>query len=641
MITLLEDANACTDSLSAAHRRILERESAISPQIIEARGYRTVKRAEVPDGFAVYQRRTGLLIPLYSPDGTTTAPQLRPDRPRRDKRGKNIKYETPVGGRILADVHPLMLSAASDAGTPLWITEGVRKGDALASRGRCAISLIGVWAFRPKQSREMLPCFDHIALAGRRVFVAFDSDVMRKPEVAMALERLVGDLEDRGARPLVVYLKDAPSGGKVGIDDFFAAGGTVAHLEEIARPFTREDATRERMGRSAPLRERVEALWRSWRAASWKGIGGHSRREVMRAMIEDAERGGKVTGRGVSVIAGGRTLAERCGVSRKAVRNALRWLELDGQIVRDKSRDEARAADAAAYYVLVISPGDGRARGTHEGTRGRGRDGGGGERGEACRGRKSDPGGHPTRGPLEEIKRLRWSYVARVWTQSGYLYEYHERLGKIAGRALEVIVVSGGRASVAELAAALGCRSRDLTRTKTVIGERTVGRDGQLVRLARYGIIRMEPGGAVMLTDDWIQKLGLARAIGGEYEAEKHARERHARARRAYRVRNETKTDCAPTEEEMDEACHTRRESGDGTADELRRLSALAAAMSDYLERNPHDADQPPGWIATTLWALELYPVRVTPAAAKAALDELGGEDYRGSLLERARPGAA
>src|SRR5215217_5198987 len=139
-----------TTYLPERHRQMLHEESAISPEIIGGRGYRTVKRADVPEVFADYQRRSGLLIPLYSPDGTTTGYQLRPDRPRRDKRSKPIKYETPTGARIIADVHPRMLGAAADPSVPLWITEGVKCGDALASRGCCAISLIGVWMFRPK-----------------------------------------------------------------------------------------------------------------------------------------------------------------------------------------------------------------------------------------------------------------------------------------------------------------------------------------------------------------------------------------------------------------------------------------------------------------------------------------------------------
>src|SRR5215207_9414168 len=76
-----------TTALSDKHREMLEVGSAIAPEIIGARGYRTVRRADVPVDFAGYQRRNGLVMPLYSPDGITTGYQLRPDRPRRDERG--------------------------------------------------------------------------------------------------------------------------------------------------------------------------------------------------------------------------------------------------------------------------------------------------------------------------------------------------------------------------------------------------------------------------------------------------------------------------------------------------------------------------------------------------------------------------
>jgi predicted transcriptional regulator len=633
---------------------MLEVESGISPEIIGGRGYRTVSRADVPDDFASYQRRNGLLIPLYSPDGTTTASQLRADRPRRDKRGKPIKYETPTGGRIIADTHPRMLGAVADPSVPLWITEGTKKGDALASRGRCAVALIGVWMFRPKGSDNMLPCFDYVALTGRRVFVVYDSDIMHKPEVAMALERLVGDLAARGARSLVVYLPDAPDGGKLGVDDYLAAGGTVEHLEEIARPFTPADAARERLGRDAPLRDRIAALWRIWGAEAWRGTGGHTRREVMRAMIEDATRRGKTATRGVRVASAQRPLAERVGVRRNTVADALRTLEAVGLIARDKSED--RAPDAPAYYVLLTSGAPlWRAGGGHKGKTGGEWKRRRGAQGERSAGRESNPGGPPTRAPLTEIKRLRWSYVARDRDPDGkgYIYRYIRRLDKTAGRLLEALIAEGGAASVGELAQAVSARrTRDLVRDdralrvrpvkplpdRTVIEYDRAGRVGAIVRLADAGIVRVsEAGERVTLADDWPEKLGLARELGGEYDAERRTRERHARARRAYKARRASRADRGPTEAEMDRAREARRERADGTADDLRRLSPLAAAMANYLERNPHDAAQPPGWIGATLWARDLYPERVTPAECRAALAELGGERYLHDKLRQSR----
>jgi hypothetical protein len=60
----------------------------------------------------------------------------------------------------------------------LWITEGIKKADALASRGLAAVGLIGVWNFQ--RDGELLPCRDHVRLEGRLVRVVYDSDVMAK-----------------------------------------------------------------------------------------------------------------------------------------------------------------------------------------------------------------------------------------------------------------------------------------------------------------------------------------------------------------------------------------------------------------------------------------------------------------------------
>ncbi len=61
------------ETLSDSHRRMLFEGSGIDPEIARERGYYTARRRhEVPDEFADYQRRLGLVIPTYSPDGETT-----------------------------------------------------------------------------------------------------------------------------------------------------------------------------------------------------------------------------------------------------------------------------------------------------------------------------------------------------------------------------------------------------------------------------------------------------------------------------------------------------------------------------------------------------------------------------------------
>ncbi|HSK83215.1 MAG TPA: hypothetical protein VK902_07380 [Rubrobacter sp.] len=48
-----------------------------------------------------------------------------------------------------------------------------------------------------KGGKVALPDWEHIALNGRKVYVAFDSDVMLKPQVHKALRRLKAFLEKR------------------------------------------------------------------------------------------------------------------------------------------------------------------------------------------------------------------------------------------------------------------------------------------------------------------------------------------------------------------------------------------------------------------------------------------------------------
>src|SRR5215213_8753986 len=134
-------------TLSDLHRRQLKA-SDISDEVAAARGYRTIRRrSEVPDIFANWQRRLGLLVPTYSPDRQTSGYQLKPNKPIRRKNGSAPKYETAAGSRITLDVNPLMLEQVRDGHGDLWVTEGPKKVDALTSRGEPTVGIIGVWNF--------------------------------------------------------------------------------------------------------------------------------------------------------------------------------------------------------------------------------------------------------------------------------------------------------------------------------------------------------------------------------------------------------------------------------------------------------------------------------------------------------------
>jgi hypothetical protein len=192
--------------LSDEHRKMLEVESSISPKYIVGRGYYTASRlADVPEVFKGRQRRLGLVIPTYSPSGATGF-RLRPNK--RISPGR--KYEQPYGVGSILDVHPFNLERVRNPHIELWITEGEKTADSLASRGECVISIPGVNNFARKGSRgvEGLPCWDYIPLQERTANVVFDSDVLTNPGIQLALERLVALLDRRGASVYVVYLPE-------------------------------------------------------------------------------------------------------------------------------------------------------------------------------------------------------------------------------------------------------------------------------------------------------------------------------------------------------------------------------------------------------------------------------------------------
>ena len=128
------------------HRAMLERESGLLPEVIDARGYRTVTtKAELKElGFAPSQHRVpGLLIPNHTVHGEIGLHQFRPDHPRTLKK-RVIKYETPKESRLVVDCHPFARRQLGNPSIPLWITEGAKKADSLVSHGCCALGLNGV-----------------------------------------------------------------------------------------------------------------------------------------------------------------------------------------------------------------------------------------------------------------------------------------------------------------------------------------------------------------------------------------------------------------------------------------------------------------------------------------------------------------
>jgi Domain of unknown function (DUF3854) len=224
------------------------RASAISDEVIGARGYGSVMRPTAGNsdpramlkrlGFPFWARDgdsrfPGLLLPLYRATGEVASWQYRPDSPPKDpKTGKPRKYASQVGRPNVVDVHPFSHDAIIDPRVRLWICEGVKKADALRSRGQCAVALAGVWNWR--SALGTLGDWEDINLKGREAAVSFDADVLTNVQVRRAATRLGAWLKSKGAKPVYVCPPEIDGEQPKGLDDYFAAGGDLELLLDTA-----------------------------------------------------------------------------------------------------------------------------------------------------------------------------------------------------------------------------------------------------------------------------------------------------------------------------------------------------------------------------------------------------------------------
>ncbi len=230
------------------HPRHLDqlRAAGISDEVIAARGYRSLMRTSNDDGprntlkrlgFArgawdQDRRFPGVLMPLWGPTGTVASHQYRPDNPRKDDKGKARKYEMPKGRSAVLDVHPHNRDRVADPTVPLWITEGVKKGDALTSRGQCVVSISGVYTWR--STHGTLGDWEDVPLRGREVLVLFDADAATNRNIARAMKRLGLWLKSKQAKVRFIVCPQVDGDAKTGADDFLAHGGTIEQLHDAA-----------------------------------------------------------------------------------------------------------------------------------------------------------------------------------------------------------------------------------------------------------------------------------------------------------------------------------------------------------------------------------------------------------------------
>jgi len=240
-----------TIALSPEHKIELFHESAVSEEIATARGYRTLTgTGEDRDlleslGFKPYvwnrdDAYPGLLIPMHGMDGSVRGHQFKPAGPRKGKLKQDgthalVKYETPSKAPLVVDVPAYTAERLREESTAsLWITEGMKKTDCLVSQGMAAVGLTGVFNWR--NAMGTLGDWEEIPLKGRPVVLCFDSDANGNRNVQLAMSRLGAWLRTRGVTT-VHYLVVPGQVGETpvkGVDDFFAAGGTMADLSAAA-----------------------------------------------------------------------------------------------------------------------------------------------------------------------------------------------------------------------------------------------------------------------------------------------------------------------------------------------------------------------------------------------------------------------
>ena len=294
------------------HLEHLRDGSGLSLEIIAERGYRSVDDPQelIDLGFTPVQARApGILIPIWGPHGEIVRWQFRPDEPRTPG-GKAVKYENMAGQTLRLDVPPRCRSMLKDPSIPLFITEGIKKTDRLAQEGLCVVGLPGGvwgwWGTNTDGGKTALGDWDEVALNGRRSVVVFDSDVMTKPPVRQALDRLTAFQVSRDADVWWIFM---PQDGdaKVGVDDFLK-DHTLEELASYARdsreildedPFITLPQTdlgnAERfayhLARRACWCEETK-LWYTWDGARWDSRPSlaveRMAKETARAMLDRA-----------------------------------------------------------------------------------------------------------------------------------------------------------------------------------------------------------------------------------------------------------------------------------------------------------------------------------------------------------------
>jgi Domain of unknown function (DUF3854) len=520
-VQVISYPNHGSKTLSDSHQGTLYGDSGIDPPVEAERGTFTASRGkDVPQDHGWLPKKPGIVFPVHTLDGGIFY-RLRPDNP-----GRFPKYMQPKGHPNRLDVHPRQHERIKKPGGMRYVTEGERKVDAGVSRDVLMVGQSGVFNGQRDKGAALIDDWYELPIDGEEYAICFDSDIYTNESVQLAADRLAQLLKAEGAKVFITLLPPAPDGGKQGLDDFFANGGTVQEIELLTMPYDEAVVERVRLTRDQKLRAAIEALWRKWWETSWTGQGGHTDRDLAIKVIEAARKHGKVIGDDLRVVkAWGPLMVEAKISSSRTMGKSITRLEGREFFERD---NRGRKADKPGAFVFRAVA---RASVNQYGE-------------EAMLEEATvDPSGDGVPYTLHlRTPRLMWSspkvkgrrglVKGTRMVRQGVRSEPRpavKRLGKTRGAILDALDASGGVLTLQEIADALHRkRARDLRRRN-------------LPMLEEAGIIIVD-GDVVTLAEDWLDRLEDARELGGEIEAEEHARRRYRDKSRAYHNRHQVES---------------------------------------------------------------------------------------------------
>jgi hypothetical protein len=354
-----------------------------------------------------------------------------------------------------------------------------------------------------------------------------------------------------------------------------------------------------RRARTPPeVLEALAGLKRAWWATAWRGVGGKSDRDVLRVLIQLAERYGHLIPVGVRISVSWRDLAIAAACRRRTVGRVIKRLRLAGWLRGDNA--ERTGADSGAFVLL--------ARGAR--------------RTVTTQSMDRPRGGEPV-GSGDTLSRL---------PELTPCFRWRGFVGKGKAGALYVLEVFGPQ-SLDELAERLGfSRPRDLRRLYLeplaelgLIEDRggVYALPGQVHYVRRVQEIRSAPygGGPRKFRSKDMQGHVVSRVVEvppmSELERDEADREVYEAQRQRYREGAAKLT------------LHVANLGVDGFIGELERVPALDEklrdVLRDFLRRHPNRRDETPSWLSVALWAEEYTPGKTSLEAVELALADLQG----------------